>query len=156
MKLTKRILLSIISIAIVACGEHGHGHGDGEAHHKTEKPHTEEHEAHDEDKLKLNHGEKWLVNEATQVGMQKLSDLIKAFNTTEVIDYKVLGDSLETQTNYIIHNCNMKGEPHNQLHIVLHPILVEVAAFKEAKTTTTTNDMEQLLNEYFKHFEYKK
>ena len=48
----------------------------------------------------------------------------------------------------------MKGEPHNQLHIVLHPILTEVAALKENKTTT--NDLEQLLSDYFNHFEFKK
>ena len=52
-------------------------------------------------------------------------------NTTE--DYFALGEALSEQTSTIIKKCSMKGEPHNQLHVVLVPMLDEISILKESK-----------------------
>ena len=44
---------------------------------------------------------------------------------------KLLGEALSKETSYIIKSCDMKGEPHDQLHLVLVPILEEITDLKD-------------------------
>ncbi|MEY8847935.1 hypothetical protein AB9K26_03930 [Psychroserpens sp. XS_ASV72] len=79
--------------------------------------------------LALNNGEKWIVNEETHKGMMRIDSILKA--STETTDVKTLGNALSKQTSYIIKNCDMKGDPHDQLHIVLVPILEEISELRD-------------------------
>jgi hypothetical protein len=106
--------------------------------------------------LRLNHGNKWLVNPETQGGVVKMNAMIEGFKTDTNKDYNALGKKLAKQTSYIIKNCSMVGEPHDQLHVVLVPMLDEISNLKEAKNNTegeaALTKLEGLIKDYFIYF----
>jgi len=106
--------------------------------------------------LKLIANEKWIANVETHEGVTKMDSIISVFKTDNSSDYKTLGNNLSKQTGYIIKNCSMKGEPHDQLHVVLIPMLDEISILKEEqndeKIQFALHNLEQLISAYFKHF----
>ena len=117
---------------------------------------TEEISLLDTLQLKMNHGSKWLVNPETHGGVVKMNSIIEIFKTEANKDYNALGKKLAKQTSYIIKNCSMVGEPHDQLHVVLVPMLDEISNLKEAKNSTEAqvylNRLETLIKDYFIYF----
>ena len=109
----------------------------------------------DNEQLKLNNGEKWIANNETHEGVKNMDSIIKAFKSVKNKDYGLLGGTLSLQTNYIIEQCDMKGEPHDQLHVVLVPMLDEIAVLKDAdnnKSKLALENLEGLIKIYFNHF----
>ncbi len=106
--------------------------------------------------LKLNNGEKWAANLETHIGVTQMDSIIKTFKSGSQKDFAVLGNALSQQTGMIIKKCNMKGEPHEQLHLVLLPMLDEISALTELGTETPSEkvlqELENLIAVYFKHF----
>ena len=106
--------------------------------------------------LKLDNGEKWVANIETQIGVIKMDSIINTFKTDGNEDYASLGETLSEQTSFIIKSCNMTGEAHDQLHVVLVPMLDEISILKEAMNTedrkTALNELENLIEGYFSHF----
>lgn len=106
--------------------------------------------------LKLNVNEKWIANIETHEGVSKMDSIISGFKRNKDNDYKVLGETLSKQTSYIIKNCSMKGEPHDQLHVVLIPMLDEISILREedneAKAKSALDNLEVLIRAYFKFF----
>ena len=106
--------------------------------------------------LKLNAGDRWLANSETQEGVNKMDSLIEVFDTNTDKDFKKLGEALSKQTSYIIKNCTMKGEPHDQLHVVLVPMLDEISILRETNDSveaeTAYSKLKALINAYYKHF----
>ncbi|WCO00680.1 hypothetical protein [Psychroserpens ponticola] len=107
--------------------------------------------------LKLNANKKWIANVETHKGLTKMNSIISAFKADNSTDYKTLGENLAQQTGYIIKHCSMKGESHDQLHIVLIPMLDEISVLREEdddqKIKSAFYNLEQLINAYFKFFE---
>jgi hypothetical protein len=103
--------------------------------------------------LVLNNGEKWIANEATHIGMKRIDSILKN-NTT--LDGKTLGDALSKETSYIIKSCDMTGEAHDQLHIVLVPILEEITDLKDITDSNKAKEkvsyLKGLVHTYFKYF----
>lgn len=108
--------------------------------------------------LKLDNGKKWVVNEETQIGVNKMDSLIIAFNKGDEKDFLNLGKDLSAQTSFIIRSCNMQGEAHDQLHVVLVPMLDEIFILKESNSKQESkralNNLEELIDEYFNHFKH--
>ena len=106
--------------------------------------------------LKLNNGKKWVANNETQIGILKMDSIISAFNTDKNEGYFSLGKSLSKQTSFIIKSCDMTGEAHDQLHVVLIPMLDEISILKESTNTeeskSALNELEALIESYFSHF----
>ena len=106
--------------------------------------------------LKLNNGEKWVANNETQIGIIKMDSIISAFKTNGNQDYTSLGKDLSKQTSFIIKSCNMTGEAHDQLHVVLVPMLDEISILKESTNTeenkSALNELQELIEGYFSHF----
>ncbi len=106
--------------------------------------------------LKFNNGEKWVANNETQIGIVKMDSIIKKFKNDETNNYLGLGNDLAKQTSFIIKSCNMTGEAHDQLHVVLVPMLDEISILKESKNTeesiTALVELELLIKSYFSHF----
>lgn len=106
--------------------------------------------------LKLNANQKWFVNEETHEGVTKMNAIISDFNKSENTNYKTLGDSLSKQTSYIIKNCTMTGEPHDQLHVVLVPMLDEISIMRESKndkeSENALNNLKDLIQAYYEYF----
>jgi hypothetical protein len=103
--------------------------------------------------LTLNNSEKWVANADTHIGMKHIDSILK--NNT-IYDGKVLGELLSKETSYIIKSCNMTGEAHDKLHIVLVPILEEITDIKDstatAKLEQKITNLKGLINTYFKFF----
>lgn len=116
----------------------------------------QENEIVSEDGLHLNNGEKWQVNPETHEGMKQLKVILENADPLTLDDFHSMGNSCTEQTNFIITNCSMKGEEHNQLHLVLHPILEAISELKESSDLVEANDaIEKLssnLNDYFEFF----
>ncbi len=117
---------------------------------------TEEVTVDESVKLRLDNGEKWVANKETHIGIKNMDSLIKAFNTDDTKNYFDLGEALSKQTSYVIKNCSMKGEPHDQLHIVLVPMLDEISVLKETtdneERKTAIKNLQKLIDLYFQHF----
>lgn len=103
--------------------------------------------------LTLNNNQKWVANKETHIGMKRIDSILKN-NTTS--DPKVIGEALSKQTGYIIKSCNMTGEAHDQLHVVLVPILETIGDLKEAQNTSEleikTKNLQRLTTTYFNFF----
>ncbi len=103
--------------------------------------------------LTLNNTEKWIANEETHIGMRRIDSILKN-NTAS--DGKTLGNILSKETSYIIKSCDMTGEAHDQLHVVLVPILEEITDIKDLTNPSKLNDkvlhLKGLINTYFKYF----
>ena len=103
--------------------------------------------------LTLNNNQKWVANKETHIGMKRIASILKN-NTTS--DPKVIGEALSKQTGYIIKSCNMTGEAHDQLHVVLVPILETIGDLKEAQNTSEleikTKNLQRLTTTYFNFF----
>ena len=106
--------------------------------------------------LRLNNGEKWIVNNATQIGVAKMDSILKSFNSNKDENYLGLGNNLSQQTSFIIKSCDMTGEAHDQLHVVLVPMLDEIYILKDSniidEQKRATNNLELLINIYYDHF----
>ncbi|TGV02342.1 hypothetical protein [Flavivirga rizhaonensis] len=108
------------------------------------------------DALILNQGKPWIVNNETHIGITKMDSLITKFAASKGQNYTLLGESLSKQTSYIIKNCSMKGTAHDQLHVVLVPMLDDISVMKEvndirAKKTALLK-LQIYIEQYFKHF----
>jgi len=121
---------------------------------KVEKATTQEEES---DKLHLNNGQKWTVNDETHIGMSNIQVLLA--NKTDSLNYDSLATKMEQETQYIIKNCDMVGKDHDQLHLVLHPILTSIGEVKngadEASRENGVAAIEKNLSDYFEHFQTK-
>jgi len=105
--------------------------------------------------LTLNNNQKWIANEETHIGMKRIDSILKN-NTSS--NGKILGEALSKQTSYIIKSCDMTGEAHDQLHIVLVPILEKIIDIKDVenpselnKKVTTLKNLTATYFEYFKN-----
>ena len=107
--------------------------------------------------LRLNNGEKWIANTETQIGIIKMDSIIIAFKGEGNNKYLALGENLSRQTSYIIKSCNMTGEAHDQLHVVLVPMLDEISIIKESdnieESENALGNLESLIEMYNKYFE---
>ena len=109
-------------------------------------------------KLRLDNGKKWVVNDATQLGITKMDSIINSFKSSKDEDFASLGNNLSKQTSFIIKNCDMTGEAHDQLHVILVPILDEISILKESNNKheykKALNNLEGLIDDYFNHFQF--
>lgn len=107
--------------------------------------------------LKLVNGEKWKANVETAFGMQQIESILKKFKDLKRRDYKNLAAILSKETSAIIKSCNMTGEAHDQLHLVLVPILDEIIKLKEdlslADKNTAFQNIETMVETYNQFFE---
>ena len=120
---------------------------------KNDTTKTETQSAIQQEGLTLNNTEKWLANTETHVGMKRIDSILKN-NTAS--DGKTLGEALSKQTSYIIKSCDMTGEAHDQLHIVLVPILEEITDIKDIENSSELEKkvtvLQGLIVTYFEYF----
>ena len=103
----------------------------------------------------MNHGKKWTANDATHLGMSAIHKLLKEYLNESGNDYASLGAAMSTEASTLISKCNMVGIDHDQLHLILHPILESIDAIKESGTTESLEVLGTQLNTYFTHFQTK-
>ena len=146
---TKFILLIVLTFFFMSCKNNTQNDAQNTIENKEV---TNEEPA----KLRLDNGQKWIANTETHFGIKKMDSIIKAFKSDTNKNYSVLGESLSEQTSFVIKNCSMKGEPHDQLHVVLVPMLDEISILKESNSIDDSENalqkLELLIQDYFTHF----
>ena len=120
---------------------------------KNETAKPEKHSAIQLEGLTLNNNEKWIANKETHIGMKRIDSILKNNTST---NGKLLGNALSKQTSYIIKSCDMEGEAHDQLHVVLVPILEEITDIKDVKNSLDVEKkvttLRRLTATYFQYF----
>ncbi len=139
---TKHLIIILLATFVLGC--------------KNENSQSETSSAIHLEGLTLNNNQKWIANKETHIGMKRIDSILE--NNTSY-NGKTLGESLSRQTSYIIKSCNMKGEAHDQLHLVLVPMLEIITDLKNldnnllVKQNTIT--IKQLTTTYFQYFKIK-
>lgn len=117
---------------------------------------TEEINSIDSLDLHLNNGEKWIVNNATQIGVTKMDSTLQSFTSNKDDNYLQLGNNLSKQTSFIIKSCDMTGEAHDQLHVILVPMLDEIYVLKDSQNLeehkSAVISLGSLINTYYMYF----
>ena len=128
---------------------------------------VEHHEGHDHEKheehvveavkgLELNNGEKWDANAETHEGMGNIKTIIEGTKPSTLEEFQAMGAECDKQTSFIINNCSMTGESHNQLHFVLHPILDDIDGLSKAASVEegvkAYASLSKNISDYFKFF----
>jgi hypothetical protein len=107
--------------------------------------------------IKLNEGNKWEANVETNEGILKMQKTIKTQSINTLEDYHQLAEKLESDKNYVLKNCTMKGASHDNLHVWLLPLMKKIDALSETKTiedaTKLKRSIEENINGYADYFE---
>lgn len=157
-------LITIISLAglLFSCGNAAqHDHDSSNTETEANEQQSETHEAATKIKLSLNNGAKWNSDESTFTGMKRLELTLYNFKNDNkepsVADYNKLGVALANIDNDIISQCSMKGKDHDQLHILLAPMLANVDVIKNredlVEIKVNTEALNEALVKFFEHFE---
>lgn len=167
---------SILSIAILALLFTSCNNSKKETQN-TEQNNTEEvetvshdnhesHETHDAhsaisnnwmEEIQLDNGNKWVANEETNIGVEKMKDILKTQQTTTLEGYHQLAKELTEAKNYVIKECTMKGPSHDNLHVWLLPLMEKIDALSEvgnieeaSKIKNSIQENVEAYNRYFK------
>lgn len=156
------LTLIILAGQLFSCGNMGNRDHDSQ---KTEiegnEQQSDSHVAGTEIKLSLNNGAKWNSDESTFTGMKRLELTLFNFNNdnkeSSVVQYNKLGIALANIDNEIISQCSMKGKDHDQLHVLLAPMLANVDVIKNGKDLieikVNAKALSEALVKFFEHFE---
>lgn len=143
-----KIALFTLLIFVFACkNELVHQH-DEEANETHEHIHSHDHELIKE--LKLNNGEKWVMQPALTTNIENMEMAVKAYKESNSKEFEGLAALLENESNLMIKNCTMQGESHNELHKWLEPHL---AMIKDLKAVDTSTDASPIIDEIDASFE---
>ncbi|MFC2110006.1 hypothetical protein ACFLSU_05465 [Bacteroidota bacterium] len=106
--------------------------------------------------IQLNHTEKWNANIETNEGVEKMQQSLKSQSTNTLEEYHELAKLLNIGKNYVIRNCSMKGESHDNLHVWLLPLIAKIDALSEAKTIENASAIKKSIQEnieiYYTYF----
>lgn len=126
---------------------------------------THEHHDNDEENLhgnswklaiEMNNGSKWKANNKTNKGVEKMQNSIKTQPTNSLEDYYKLAEQLNDDKNYVVRNCTMNGDSHDNLHVWLMPLIKKIEALSEVKKIEEAlklkHSIEENINAYNTYF----
>lgn len=168
----KKTLLSIAMMAFIFTGCNDNKKAaqavDHDSHHEVENV---SHDDHDDDhhlsddglgnnwtsEIETNDGAKWEANPETNEGVQKMQSLLKTQPTKTLEDYYTLAEQLNSDKNYVVKNCTMKGASHDNLHVWLLPLIAKIEALSETQSledaSKIKHNIEENVNKYADYFE---
>ena len=111
-----------------------------------------EHHAHEHETLKLNDGEKWVINEEMKPNVAAQEESIENYKTSKSTDYKALADQLVKQNSSLINSCTMDGESHDELHNWLHPHMELLEELSQAESEEQAEEVIPKLEASFESF----
>ncbi len=143
-KTMKPIIFTLILFALVSCKESK----------KQENIDTENLYANTWVKeIKLDTDAKWQANSETNEGVQKMKNSIKEQKTNTLSEYHQLAQKLNNDKNYVIKNCTMKGDSHDNLHIWLLPLLAKINILSEVKTIKEALKIKESIKDHINKYE---
>jgi hypothetical protein len=136
-------------------------YGCGNTSNEKTKEHTETHQdyQHDDEQstIRLNNGEKWLVNEEMKPFILEAENILKEYISKKSTDYKALAEQLKKKNSGLIKSCTMKGESHDELHNWLHPHIDLIKALSEATSdedaASIVSELENSFKTYHNYFQ---
>lgn len=112
------------------------------------------------DEISLNNGSKWEANPETTKGIENMIQAIDHRKRKAVTDFQELGVKLNTEKNYIVEKCTMKGPSRDNLHIFLYPLINKIKDLMTVNSVTEgskiTTNIQAHLEGYNLYFHYKK
>lgn len=144
-----RILLAAtLMLSFGACQEsqeHDHDHAAMETHGH----------AHDSKTLALNNGAKWQTDESTRQHAATLSGIADAFpyhENTTLEAFHQHAEAMQTELNYLIQDCRMKGAEHDALHLWLEPVLEDTRDLSDTQDAVAAAAATKKLHEDIRKF----
>ena len=108
------------------------------------------------EKLVLNNGTKWKVDQVTRNNVARLQQIAKKVNGHKLADYHQAGTTLQAGIDQMIKECRMKGPDHLALHKWLEPLMGRVVQLNRATNTASAKklfneiqDRLTMFNQYF-------
>ncbi len=109
--------------------------------------------------LHLNNGAKWMVDAATDNGINRMTEIV-AVDVEEgrISHYAAIGEKLNLEIKRIFDECTLpKSEAHDQLHLFLMPLVKQARDLEEIEDEDTAmimqKDILKYLNTYNTYFE---
>ncbi|WP_431134125.1 hypothetical protein [Psychroserpens mesophilus] len=97
--------------------------------------------------ITLNEGQKWTANTETNEGVERMKTTIKTQPTNTLEEYYNLAELLNKDKNYVIKNCTMKGDSHDNLHVWLLPLMDKIDALSETQTLKEASKLKHSITE---------
>lgn len=146
----KLLLVAALAFTISSCqsnSEQGHDH-----EHATTETHDH---AQDTKALALNNGAKWQTDESTRqhaAALQGIADGFPFNDGTSMEAYQKHAAAMQTELNYLIQDCRMKGAEHDALHLWLEPVLDDTRALSETTDAAAAQNATRKLHEDIRKF----
>lgn len=171
LNIMKKALLSIALLAFIfmGCNSNKKTESTTNSHQAAE---TVSHDNHDDDdhhssdnglsnnwinEIATNNGAKWEANPETNEGVEKMQNLLKTQDLNTLEDYYKLAEQLNSDKNYIVKNCTMKGASHDNLHTWLVPLIAKIEALSNATSMDEAlklfHSIDENVNKYSDYFE---
>ncbi len=104
------------------------------------------------EKLQLNNGKKWKVDEKMLVYIRNMESDILDFSNTDQKDFNILTEKLQSNIDLLTSNCTMKGDAHDALHKWLLPYIEIVNTLSETKNATEASTQFENIQTSFSTF----
>ena len=153
----KHLIFAMSLLALVSCKDNKNQETEKKVDAvETSIETTNEHQEHETSNIyanawtndiELNNGSKWQANLETNEGVERIKKSLKTQTTNSLEDYSKLVEQLNVDKNYVIKNCTMKGDSHDNLHVWLMPLIEKIEALSEAKTLEEAAKLKQSIEE---------
>ena len=153
----KHLIFAMSLLALVSCKDNKNQETEKKVNAvDTSVETTNEHQEHETSNIyantwandiALNNGSKWQANLETNEGVERIKKSLKTQTTNSLEDYSKLVELLNVDKNYVIKNCTMKGDSHDNLHVWLMPLIEKIEALSEAKTLEEAAKLKQSIEE---------
>jgi hypothetical protein len=114
--------------------------------------HEEHHQNNENQNIRLNDGEKWLVNDEMKPHIREAQNILKEYEESNSENYRELSAKLKEANSGLISSCTMNGESHDQLHKWLHPHMQLVDKLEKAGDHEEANKFILRLKKSFKTY----
>lgn len=154
MKKATLLGLGLVVVFLWSCGSATNSTADNSAATPIENDdHADHHYNESSEPLKLNDGDRWVVNEEMKPYVKQGADLVDQFLAqSDQGDYQSLATDLREQNQLLIQNCTMTGVSHDELHKWLHPHMALVEELAGSESETEARDWAQHLQDSYTQY----
>jgi len=139
-----------IAMLLSSCGDN-----ESKSDQHDKNSHSSDHSSNPEDGLRLNNGQKWIMDDHTRSSFVKMTTLFidTDYLSMEEEGLKKSGSDLQVQLGELIKGCTMTGEAHDQLHVYLMGYMPAVATLSESGRMEDAKKVKHYLEIYDDYFE---
>lgn len=131
------LTLTIGSFLLYGCGNSTNEKSNNNRETATHQQNQQD----DEQTIRLNNGEKWLVNEEMKPFILEAENILTEYINNNLSDYKTLAEQLKEKNSGLIKSCTMKGESHDELHKWLYPHIELIESLSKAESTEEASEI---------------